>query len=52
MVRPLADTVGTALGVKASGGIRSLADALVMLEAGASRIGTSAGMEIVAQLAA
>jgi len=38
--------------VKASGGIRSLADIIVMLEAGASRIGTSAGMGIVAQVAA
>jgi len=40
--------VGGALGVKASGGIRSRADALAMLEAGASRLGTSAGVAIVA----
>jgi deoxyribose-phosphate aldolase len=50
-VRLMRATVGAALGVKASGGIRSLADILAMLEAGASRIGTSAGMEIVAQVA-
>jgi deoxyribose-phosphate aldolase len=50
-VRLMRATVGMALGVKASGGIRSLAETLVMLEAGASRIGTSAGMEIVAKVA-
>jgi deoxyribose-phosphate aldolase len=41
--------VGDALGVKAAGGIRDLDTALSMLEAGASRIGTSAGAEIAAQ---
>ncbi|MFC1683460.1 deoxyribose-phosphate aldolase [Candidatus Zixiibacteriota bacterium] len=35
------------LGVKAAGGIRSLADAKKMLEAGATRIGASAGVKIV-----
>ena len=35
------------LKVKASGGIRSKADALKMIEAGASRLGTSAGVKIV-----
>lgn len=34
-------------GVKAAGGVRSLADALAMLQAGASRLGTSAGVKIV-----
>src|SRR5271155_5576908 len=38
-------------GVKASGGIRSLADATTMLHAGASRIGASASVKIVAELA-
>lgn len=33
--------------VKASGGIRTLADAITMLEAGASRLGTSGGVWIV-----
>lgn len=37
----MADTVGGRLGVKASGGIRTAADALAMLEAGATRLGLS-----------
>lgn len=40
--------VGDALGVKASGGIRSCEDAFRMIAAGASRIGTSSGVELVA----
>jgi deoxyribose-phosphate aldolase len=40
--------VGAALGVKASGGIRTTAQALAMIEAGASRIGASASLAIVA----
>jgi deoxyribose-phosphate aldolase len=39
--------VGPDLGVKASGGIRTPADALRMVRAGASRIGTSGGVAIV-----
>ncbi|MEF3355306.1 deoxyribose-phosphate aldolase [Paenibacillus sp. GYB006] len=39
-------TVGPNVGVKASGGVRSAEDALVMIEAGASRIGTSGGVAI------
>jgi deoxyribose-phosphate aldolase len=42
---------GTRAGVKASGGIRSLADATAMLKAGASRIGASASVKILAELA-
>jgi deoxyribose-phosphate aldolase len=42
---------GTRAGVKASGGIRSLADAVAMLEAGASRIGASASVRILSELA-
>jgi deoxyribose-phosphate aldolase len=38
--------VGPDMGVKASGGIRTQADALAMIEAGASRIGASAGIAI------
>jgi deoxyribose-phosphate aldolase len=41
---------GSRAGVKASGGIRSLADAAAMLEAGASRIGASASVRILAEL--
>ncbi|MGI5173746.1 deoxyribose-phosphate aldolase [Treponema sp. OMZ 840] len=39
--------VGTKLGVKASGGIRSRADAERMIAAGASRLGTSSGILIL-----
>jgi deoxyribose-phosphate aldolase len=35
------------MGVKAAGGIRTLADAKGMIEAGATRIGASAGVKIV-----
>jgi deoxyribose-phosphate aldolase len=35
------------LEVKASGGIRSLADLCRMVEAGATRIGTSSGIKIL-----
>lgn len=40
-------TVGPDMGVKASGGIRSRADAQRMIESGASRLGTSSGVAIV-----
>lgn len=43
-------TVGPKMGVKASGGIRTLADALAMIEAGASRLGASAGVKIIEAL--
>lgn len=43
-------TVGEKIGVKAAGGIRTLADALAMIEAGASRIGASASVAILSQL--
>ena len=39
--------VGPNMGVKASGGIKSLADAKTMIGAGANRIGTSAGVQII-----
>ena len=42
-------TVGPAMGVKAAGGIRTLADALAMIEAGATRIGASAGVAILGE---
>jgi deoxyribose-phosphate aldolase len=38
---------GTGMGVKASGGIRNFADAARMIQAGATRIGASAGVLIV-----
>jgi len=40
------------IGVKAAGGIRTLADALAMIEAGASRIGASASVAILNELEA
>jgi len=46
----LRGAAGSRAGVKASGGIRSLADAKAMLEAGATRIGASASVKIVAEL--
>jgi deoxyribose-phosphate aldolase len=44
----LREIAGPHVGVKASGGIRSLADARAMLDAGANRIGTSASATILA----
>ncbi|RQR58213.1 deoxyribose-phosphate aldolase [Burkholderia sp. Bp9002] len=40
-------TVGPAIGVKASGGVRDRATAVAMLDAGATRLGTSSGVAIV-----
>jgi len=40
-------TVGPNIGVKASGGIKDLPTAILMLEAGANRIGTSSGVTIM-----
>lgn len=48
-VRLMRAAVGPGIGVKASGGIRDLATALAMLEAGATRLGTSAGEKILAE---
>ncbi|MDZ4169544.1 MAG: deoxyribose-phosphate aldolase [Coriobacteriia bacterium] len=44
--------VGPELGVKAAGGIRDLDTAFEMLDAGANRLGTSNGIEILTQAAA
>ena len=41
------ETVGPVMGVKAGGGARSYEDALAFVEAGATRIGTSAGVAIL-----
>lgn len=46
-VRLMRETVGPEMGVKASGGIRNREDALRMMNAGANRIGTSAGIAIM-----
>lgn len=49
-VKLLRETVGKDMGVKASGGIRDLETALKMMEAGANRIGTSSGVNIMEAL--
>jgi deoxyribose-phosphate aldolase len=46
-VRLLRRTVGSEMGVKASGGIRDFAAARAMIDAGATRVGTSAGVKIM-----
>ena len=48
-VRLMRKTVGDSIGVKASGGIRTYADAIAMIEAGANRIGASASRAILAE---
>jgi deoxyribose-phosphate aldolase len=48
----LRGVAGGRCGVKASGGIRTLADVKTMLEAGANRIGASASVAIVRELGA
>ncbi|MDU8924420.1 deoxyribose-phosphate aldolase [Pasteurellaceae bacterium LIM206] len=50
-VRLMKQTVGADVGVKASGGIRDTKTALAMIEAGATRIGASAGIAIIHGLA-
>lgn len=51
-VRLMRRVVGTRCGVKAAGGIRTAAQLAAMLEAGADRIGTSAGVAIMQELGA
>lgn len=47
VVRLMRATVGDAMGVKASGGIRDYETAMEMIEAGADRIGASKSVEII-----
>lgn len=49
-VRLMREVVGSTMGVKASGGVRSLEDVQAMIAAGASRIGTSSGVKIIQEL--
>lgn len=51
-IKLMRDTVGPDMGVKASGGIRSLEDAKAMIEHGATRLGLSASVSIVNELQA
>ncbi len=46
-VKLMRQTVGSDMGVKASGGVKNLQDAQDMVAAGATRIGTSHGVDIV-----
>ena len=46
----LRGVAGSRCGVKASGGIRTLSDARRMLQAGANRLGASAGVQILSEL--
>lgn len=46
-VHLMRQSVGDIMGVKASGGIRSAADAMAMIRAGASRIGASSGIALL-----
>ena len=50
-IRLMRSIVGSALKIKASGGIGSLEAAVAMLEAGADRIGASASVTIVSEVA-
>ncbi|ALX48125.1 deoxyribose-phosphate aldolase [Lentibacillus amyloliquefaciens] len=47
-IKLMRETVGSDMGVKASGGIRDLKSTNEMIEAGATRIGASAGVDIIA----
>ena len=51
-VKLMRQTVGPIMGVKASGGIKTLDDALVMVKAGANRVGTSSTEKILRELEA
>jgi deoxyribose-phosphate aldolase len=48
-VRLIRETIGPNTGVKAAGGVRTLEDLQKMVEAGATRIGASAGVKIIEQ---
>jgi len=48
-VKLMKECVGNEIKIKAAGGIRTIEDALTMIEAGASRIGTSQGVKIIEQ---
>ena len=49
-VKLIKNTIGSEMKIKASGGIRDLKTALAMIEAGASKIGTSTGPQIMDEL--
>lgn len=47
-IKLMRETVGPEMGVKASGGVHSFEDAVLMIENGATRIGASSSIKIVA----
>ncbi len=49
-IRIMREAVGPDFGVKASAGIRTAAAAIELVEAGASRLGTSSGVQIIQEL--
>ncbi len=49
-IRLMRETVGPEMGVKASGGVRNLSEAKAMIEAGATRIGASSGVQIMKEI--
>lgn len=49
-IRLMRQAAGPLMGVKAAGGVRSLEAALAMIDAGATRIGTSAGVSIMKEM--
>jgi len=49
-IRLIKSIVGDKAGIKAAGGIRTLKQVLALLDAGATRIGTSSGVQIIKQL--
>lgn len=49
-IKLMKKTVGDSIGVKASGGIRDLKQMIEMIEAGATRIGTSSSVSIIKEL--
>lgn len=51
-VRLMKQYAGSDVQVKAAGGIRSWADAMAMIEAGATRLGTSSGVKIIEEMKA
>lgn len=46
-IKLIRKTVGSSLNIKASGGVKNLKNALDMIKAGATRIGTSSGVQIM-----
>ena len=49
-IKLIKGNIGSNMGIKASGGIKDLKTALNMIDAGATRIGTSSGVQIIEEL--